>query len=785
MIVLLALTPAARAWLGDDGVYSWSESGSVDPNAPAHTWIDVPTAPGAVRLDISDRDDATENLGMLASSTFRYYGRSYTADQIWVSTNGLLLFTIGGSYVDNYCCQGEVLPSSYVQYPAIMPFWDDLYPGSGGEIWVVDTGAEIVVSWVDVPFYGSGGAVNAQVALRPDGTFRISVDGQISIGNQTTIGHQRDALTANQVFLGETAPFPKTWLFVPDSVDDDGDGFSDVDDCDDTDATINPGALDTTCDGVVTDCSVTNAEDDYDGDGFKVCDGDCDDEYFNVNPGYVESCDGLDNDCNGQVDDGFTLEPWFIDDDWDGWGDENGPSVDACAPPYGYAQAGDCDDSDWSISPWESEDCGPIDRNCDGDPTADAWDQLSYYLDEDGDGFGVDPLLLACIVPPEAATEGSGDCDDAEPDAYPDAPEICDGIDNDCDGLIDEADPDVLASVYFPDLDGDGSGSAGATGIVYCTPPSGYVLDDTDCDDTDSTVHPNSIEACPDGVDNDCDGLVDDDDPDYSDQGVELWFDSDGDGVGTPATQLLACSSDVLLGYVSPAGGIDCDDTNATISPSEVEVCDGLDNDCDTQVDEGSISSPYYPDDDGDGFGDESAIPTLSCMPVPGAVTNGTDCDDDDATINPGATETCDGVDETCSGVIDGGLPTTTWYPDLDDDGYGDADSAGTASCMTLSGHVTDHTDCDDSEPDVNPGADEILDDGIDNDCDGLAEDTPVLDSDGDGIPDGRDPAPESDGDRPARAFPVPDYGCGGCASASGSAPWALLLLAPLLARRR
>jgi len=860
MIALLALLPTATAWIGDDGVYSWSQSGSVDVDAPAHTWVDVPTLPGAILLGVSTIDDGTESLAALGTQSFRFYGVPYNTDQIWVSSNGPVLFTPSSTNIPNYCCSGFPLPTSSLQSPAILPFWTDLNPAAGGDIWVVDTGSEIIISFVAVQFFGSGGAVSAQVGLRPDGSFRISVDDQQLSGNPIAIGHQRDSITGNEVFLGSSAPVPTTWLFVPDSVDDDLDGFSDVDDCDDSDPTVYPGAMDTACDGVIADCVPSTAEDDNDGDGVFICAGDCDDNRSWVYPGAPEQCDSIDNNCDNQIDEGLPLQIYYADTDNDGWGDALGATQLACGPTFGWADPGDCDDTDWTISPWQQEDCDPlVDRNCDGDPILDAFDALPYWVDLDGDGYGPDPVIFACVVPADAAPLGGGDCDDAndatspegseicdgidndcdgliddeDPDvlatmlffpdsdgdgvgsaaatpslfcsppagwvssntdcddaeaaAYPGAPEDCDGIDNDCDGLIDDEDPDVLAPLYYPDADEDGAGSAATPGALSCTPLPGFVTSATDCNDADPTIHPTAVEACPDGIDNDCDGLIDADDPDYSDQGVELWFDQDGDGIGTDSLSLIACSTDVLVGYVSPSLGIDCDDNNPTISPLEVEVCDGVDNDCDGQVDEDSVSSPYYPDLDLDGFGDDSATPVLSCAPLPDLVTNSTDCDDTDATINPVTTELCDGVDQNCSGVADDGLPTTTWYVDADADGYGDVDDPGTSTCDSLSGSVSDNTDCDDDDADINPGVDEVLDDGIDNDCDGVAQDAPVVDTDGDGVPDDIDPAPNSAGDRAPPADPAPDYGCGGCGVASsGGSSWALILVGlGLIGRRR
>jgi hypothetical protein len=118
----------------------------------------------------------------------------------------------------------------------------------------------------------------------------------------------------------------------------------------------------------------------------------------------------------------------------------------------------------------------------------------------------------------------------------------------------------------------------------------------------------------------------------------------------------------------------------------------------------GNWSQPDCTDNDGDGYG-------------VGADCLGTDCDDGDPAIYPGAEEVCDGVDNNCNGQIDEGIETT-YYEDLDGDGYGNP-AVSTDVCTQLPDYVTDNTDCDDSDPAINPGAGEICGNGIDEDCDG------------------------------------------------------------------
>ncbi len=163
------------------------------------------------------------------------------------------------------------------------------------------------------------------------------------------------------------------------------------------------------------------------------------------------------------------------------------------------------------------------------------------------------------------------------------------------------------------------------------------------------------------------------------------------------------------------AGADDCDDTDANIHPGATEVCDGVDNDCDGDVDEG-LTQTVYADVDGDGFGDDE-VTEEACEPDSGQVGRGGDCDDNDASIHPEAPESCDGVDNDCDGEVDEDLGDT-WYEDFDGDGYG-APGTGIVVCdACLSGYVHDDNDCDDRDPSVSPGADEVCD-GADNDCDG------------------------------------------------------------------
>ena len=552
--------------------------------------------------------------------------------------------------------------------------------------------------------------------------------------------------------------------------DGDGDGFGDAGttvvacsqpsgfagddtDCDDGDAAVNPGATEL-CDGVDNDCDASVDEDssadaptwyaDVDGDGygdagvatvscgaptgFTADATDCDDGEAGANPGAAELCDGVDNDCNGAVDEDTAIDAttWYIDNDGDGYGDGAVTTV-SCTGPSGYvANATDCDDGDAAVNAGAAELCDGVDNDCDGTvDEASAADAATWYADNDGDGYGDASVASSACSQPSGTVADSADCDDDAVAVNPLATELCDGVDNDCDGSMDE-DAAVDASTWYADADGDGYGDA-ALSSISCAAPSGYGADDTDCDDTDASIHRAASELC-DGVDNDCDGTVDE----ASAVDAGTWYaDGDGDGYGDPSVSSSACTAP----SGTTADGSDCDDGDAAVNPAASESCDGVDNDCDGTVDEDSAvdAATWYADTDGDGYGDAGATTTACDEPsiyLPSA--SPADCDDGDAAVYPGASERCNGVDDDCDGSVDedSAVDVATWYLDADGDGHGDAGDT-VVSCSAPSSYVADAADCDDDQPSVHPGATELCD-GVDNDCDGALS-AAEADADGDG----------------------------------------------------
>ncbi len=588
-------------------------------------------------------------------------------------------------------------------------------------------------------------------------------------------------------------------------IDDDSDGYFQDADCDDHHASVHPDASEL-CDGLDNDCDNMVDEEasdapmwfvDADGDGWGDEDvsscsqpdgsssknGDCDDTNASISPDAVEHCDGVDEDCDGTVDnDAIDASLWYTDADADGYGaglagpactgaagqsandgdcdddndriHPNAPELDCtdptdynCDGSVGYADADadgtpaceDCNDADASAHPGATEVCDGADDDCDG--SIDNGVLLPFYQDGDTDGFGDAGRPTEACTPPSGYTSDATDCDDADATIYPSAAEFCDGQDHDCDGLVLES-SSVDTSLWYADSDGDFFGGGG--GVYACTAPPGHIADGTDCGDNDATIYPGAPERC-DGVDQDCDGTTDNNAVDAT-----FWYsDADGDSFGHAARAQSACSQPA--GYV--ANATDCNDTLNIVNPAATEVCDAsnTDEDCDGLADDADSSatgkSTWYADNDGDGYGGIGA--TSACHAPAGHLSTSTDCNDTLSAINPGATEVCDSsnTDEDCDGLADDldstAIGKTTWYRDADGDGYGG--SSSTSVCDQPSGSLSTSTDCNDSLAAINPAATEVCDAAnTDEDCDGLADDNDpnaigqtiwYTDADNDGYP--------------------------------------------------
>jgi hypothetical protein len=461
-------------------------------------------------------------------------------------------------------------------------------------------------------------------------------------------------------------------------------GVNRADDCNDGDASINPGAPEVWYDGVDQDCDGGD-DGDQDGDGHASVTVGGDDCYDSVDDPVPQ----LEGDCDGPVvaPDPADVYPGAVDEPYDGLDANCSGGTDFDADRDGFRSCDECDDADAAINPAAREVWyDGVDQDCDGNDG-----------DQDGDGYYLEGYTGE--VP-----EGwlPGDCDDADAERNPGAEEVWyDGVDGDCAGGDDW------------DRDGDGSRSD--------SEPDDEGNYGDDCDDTDPTRSPSAVEDCSTTRDDDCDG----DNNDEGAAGCTTWYaDADGDGRGDASDFVCTCTSsaahsvedasdcddgDAAVGErtwyldadgdgygtstsvrvcAAPAGyaalADDCDDSDGSVYPGAPESCDAVDSDCDGDLNDpdvlGDCVDAWWADLDGDGYAGTSAC--LCAAEAPYTEAAGTDCNDADAAVSPGAAEVCnDGLDGDCDdapGACTFGGALTTNDANLQFTGVAAGDLVGT-----------------------------------------------------------------------------------------------------------
>lgn len=282
------------------------------------------------------------------------------------------------------------------------------------------------------PLAPDGGAALSDAGM-PD----ASVEGAEDVGaSEAGVVAMEDAgLAMPDAFVVPDAGCPYALLYA----DADGDGFGDP---------SRP----------LGECAEDRA-------GFAPDATDCNDACASCRPGAAESCNGADDDCDGAIDDGVQLS-FFVDADGDGFG--TGSVVSACAAPAGHsAMSGDCDDTSGASSPAVSESCDLRDNDCDGN--TDEGVTSPFFRDADGDGRGRDDVSMRACSAPAGYVPMPGDCNDASPSIGPGQPEVCNDLDDDCDGSRDEG---LSLTTYRVDCDRDGFTPAAGESITACAIPT-------------------------------------------------------------------------------------------------------------------------------------------------------------------------------------------------------------------------------------------------------------------------------------------------------------------------
>ncbi|MFT7624640.1 MAG: streptogramin lyase [Myxococcota bacterium] len=341
----------------------------------------------------------------------------------------------------------------------------------------------------------------------------------------------------------------------------------------------------------------------------------------------AEICDAVDNDCDNEIDEGVDGQPC-----------QNTNEFGAC---LGVIACQGAAGNICTAGVPAQEQCGDgADNDCNGfiDEEGGAG-CLQYFQDIDKDGLG-NAVSSACLCVPNGSftAVSAGDCNDLNPNVSQGKPEICNTLDDDCDGEVDPENS-IGCIFFYKDDDGDGYGQA-ANAKCLCGPTKQWTAPVSgDCDDTNAGAHPGAFEIC-DTFDNNCNGVADE----ANSVGCQPYLkDADNDGFGVTSITQCLCEP---AGFWTASSPGDCDDTDDAVHPGGLEICDGVDNSCNGTVDEDC-------DKDSDGYC--NALKPIIGTPF-SCPNGGGDCVDFNPNIHPNAAEVCDEVDNDCDLEIDEGV---------------------------------------------------------------------------------------------------------------------------------
>ena len=377
--------------------------------------------------------------------------------------------------------------------------------------------------------------------------------------------------------------------FIGDACDPDDDKDGVMDETDNCPRVENPEQNDFDSDTLGDLC-----DPDIDGDG-ELNETDCDDFNALVNHFMDESCNGIDDNCKDGADEEGAqgCDTFYRDEDGDGFGTADNRCL--CLPTGVFTAENnkDCNDDPAAgglINPNMKEKCGNgVDDNCDGsqnDENADGC--FFFYFDEDSDGYGIN--LSKCYCSPEGnySADLQGDCNDAPitgVNINPGVFENCNTpYDDNCNDLSNEEDA-INSVTFYRDEDVDGFGVT-TDKKKLCSPDVPYLaLEGGDCDDHNKLVNPSQPERCDAGkTDENCNDIIDEED---AIECVTYYFDGDKDNYGLLSEARCLCAP--VGDYTATANERDCNDYNSAVNPGADEVCNGIDDDCDNQIDNSSI----------------------------------------------------------------------------------------------------------------------------------------------------------------------------------------------------